>query len=148
MPKRSTGVDSISARFQHYLALGRGAKDMTDRAGVLKKDLLEHAAEHGEADEKGSLTFRLLQPVDDGTGKKYAGFTKQRRVSQAFNEERAEALLAEKQIDRSQYISTQEYVDQDKVARLYAEDLLTDVEFNSLIDENVTWAFVPVKEEA
>lgn len=145
--RRATGVEPISMRFQHFLSLGRAAKDMTERQGVLKKALMEHAMQHGEADEKGTQVFLLPEAVDDGSGKRFKGFSRQRRVSQSFNEDRAHALLEEKGIDRDAYISTQEYVDQDKVARLYAEDVLTDTEFNALLDENITWAFVPLKED-
>lgn len=134
----------IVRTFLEYISLSNMSKGVAARANVLKSQLMEHAAAHGWEDEKGHLVFNLDADVEkDGTW--YAGFMRQRRVSQSFNEEKAEALLAAKGIDEEQYVSYQRYVDQDKVSRLYADDVLTDEEYQSLIDQTETWAFVPVK---
>lgn len=101
---------------------------------------------HGTVDEeKGHRIINLPAPVEVG-GKVYTGFMRQRRVSQEFNEEKAQALCEQRGFNKDDYVSVQEYVDQDKIYRLYAEDKITDDEMKELISENETWAFVPVKE--
>lgn len=146
---QATGVEPISARLIQFLTLTKNSADMKARADLLKKDLASHADAHGTVDEeKGHRVFLLpTGPVDVG-GKRYSGFMRQKRVPQpAFNEERAQELCEAKGFEKDQYISIQEYVDQDKVYRLYADDLLTDEEMKSLLDQaDPTYAFVPMKE--
>lgn len=144
--RRATGVEPISARLIQYLTLNQNSTDLKTRADLIKKDLVAHVDQHGEVDEeKGHRVFLLSSPVEVA-GKRYAGFMRQRRVSQSFNEDKAQELCEAKGFDKDDYITTQEYVDQDKVYRLYADDLLTDEEMKSLLNQSETWAFVPVKE--
>lgn len=145
--RSATGVDPLTARFTQFLTLKANAEAMGTRADILKKALSEHAVTHGQKDEeKGHLVVTLSTPVEVA-GKQYTGFMRQKRpATPTFNEERAQELCEAKGIAREDFISTQEYVDQDKVYRLYADDLLTDEEMKSLLDQgNPTWAFVPVK---
>lgn len=143
--KRRTGVGAVQGTFLQFLTLAAEAKTITKRATTLKGDLMSFAEDHGEEDEKGHRLHTLAAPVEVG-GQKFLGFQRQRRVSAIFDEEAASTLCEEKGFERSDYISVQEYVDQDKVARLYAEDKISDEEFESLLPETETFAFVPVKE--
>ena len=145
---RATGVEPTSARFMQFLSLKANAAAMTSRADILKKDLSEHATQFGtEDEEKGHRIVTLPHPVEVN-GNRFTGFMRQKRpATPVFNEERAEELCQSKGFKREDYISVQEYVDQDKVYRLYADDLLTDEEMKSLLDQgDPTWAFVPIKE--
>ena len=147
--RRSTSANPIVTMFQQFMTVKAQGALLSTQETRLKKDLSEFADKNGtvEDEEAGHKVIRLPAPFEIG-GKTYVGFMRQRRAgAQTFNEERAEALLKEKGIDRSLYITTQEYVDQDKVYRLYAEDVLTDDEMKGLLDQaDPTWAFVPMKE--
>ena len=127
-----------------YLALGTQETEIKRRRSTLKGDLVALAEQQHEEDpEKGHLIHTLPEPVVVD-GRTYSGFMKQRKVSQAFLEDEAEALCQEKGFDLDEY--TTRYVDQDKIVRLYAEDKITEDEFARLHENTVTWAFVPVKE--
>ena len=143
--RRSTPSTGVAGKFAQFLALTNEVKTINGRAGELKKDLMAFTEVNGEPDEKGHLLHTLATTIEVG-GQKFKGFMRQRKVSQVFNEDAAQALCQNKGFDRSDYISVTEYVDQDKVARLYAEDKITEAEFEALLDENITWAFVPVKD--
>ncbi len=132
----------ISAKFMQYVVLQRDIKEHTARLNSIKKELAEFA-EGVEPDDKGH--YAVDMPATDGATR-FLGFMRQRRVSQSFNADRAEELLTARGVSRREFISTTEYVDQDKVARLYAEDRITDDEFNSLLDTNISYAFVTTKE--
>lgn len=138
-------MGGIASKFVQFLAVDLDAKDLAKRADALKAELKDFAQANGEPDENGHQIFSLESAVEV-KGKRFAGFMRQRRVSQVFDEDAAERLCEDKGFKREEYISTQEYVDQDKIARLYAEDRLTDDEFESLVKERETFAFVPVKE--
>jgi len=112
--------------------------------GEIKKDLMAFTEANGEPDDMGHLLHTLATAIEVG-GQRFKGFMRQRRVSQVFNEDAAKALCEAKGFTIDEYISVTEYVDQDKVARLYAEDKITEAEFDALVEENITWAFVPVK---
>lgn len=141
---RRTPIGSITSKFVQFLAVDLEAKDLAKRADALKSELKDFAEANGEADENGHKIYALEAPVEV-KGKHFAGFMRQRRVSQVFDEEAAEALCTERGFQREEFISVQEYVDQDKIARLYAEDRISDKEFKSLVKERETFAFVPVK---
>lgn len=135
----------VAGKFAQFLALTNDVKTLTGRAGEIKKELMSFTEQHGEPDEKGHLLHTLADAVEVG-GQKFLGFMRQRRVSQTFNEDAAKTLCEAKGFAIDEYISVTEYVDQDKVARLYAEDKITEEEFDVLLEENITWAFVPVKD--
>lgn len=141
---RTPSMTPIERDFMQYLWLQEDIKNLQDQASKIKKTLIEHAETHGEVDDKGHQIFGLPKSLQMD-GKSYVGFMRQRRVSQVFNEDRAEELCQSKGFEEETYLSTETYVDQEKITRLYADDLLTDEEFQSLIDTNETWAFVPVK---
>lgn len=143
--KRTGMTGGVGSKFTQYLTLGAEATSLTARAGVLKKDLMSFVETNGTEDDKGHRLHTLDTPVSIG-GKTYIGFQRQRRLSQTFNPEKAQELCEEKGFEKDEFISTEEYVDQDKIARLYAEDRLTEEEFASLIDESESFAFVAVKE--
>lgn len=143
--KRANSLDPITREFMQYLWLKEDIKRLQEQEAKIKKSLIKHVEEHGEVDEeKGHLTFPLGTSitVDDTS---FSGFMKQKRVSQSFNEDRAKALCESKEIAEEEYTSTEIYVDQDKIARLFAEERLTEEEFDSLIDRNESYAFVSVK---
>lgn len=142
--RRTTPKSGVAGKFLQFVVLQAQAKDLTKRAGVLKEDLMAFAEANGEKDENGHLLHTLASPVDAGESR-FAGFTRQRKVKQTFLEDKAEALLTKKKVERADFITTTEYVDQEKVARLYAQGVLTEKEFDSLIAEEISWAFVPVK---
>lgn len=148
VPRRNPQANQrsgVAGKFAQFLALSNEVKTLNSRVGEIKKDLMAFTEANGEPDEKGHLLHNLATAVEVG-GQRFKGFMRQRRVSQVFNEEAAHALCASKGFDREDYITVTEYVDQDKVARLYAEDKITEAEFDALVEENITYAFVPVKD--
>ena len=141
----ATRQKGVAGKFAQFLTLTDQAKAITGRAGEIKKELMAFTELHGEPDEKGHLLHHLTTAIEVG-GQRFRGFMRQRRVGQVFNEDAARALCEAKGFKPDDYISVTEYVDQDKVARLYAEDKITEAEFDALLDETITWAFIPMKD--
>lgn len=143
---RTSRPHGIASKLAQYVMLGSEEATVRQRRAEVKRDLLTFVEANHEVDEdKGHLLHTLPEPVTIG-GVAYSGFMKQRRTgATVFLEDKAEELCAAKGFDLDDY--TTRYVDQDKVARLYAEDRLTDEEFNSLSEKQPdTWAFLAVKE--
>lgn len=135
----------IIAKFVAFLDLHyHQSKEIDKRANDLKKELNTYVEQRGEETDQGHLLVELPDPVTVG-GVQYRGFMRQRKVSATFLEDAAQKILEAEGIDPSLYLSTITYVDQDKVARLYAEDKITEQQYDEMIDNKVTWAFVPVK---
>lgn len=133
-----------------YLTINADVARLNKRKTELRNQMLEIVeTDHVEDEEKGHLNHALPEPVTVD-GKTYRGFQKQRKVSQTFNEDRALELLHAKASAEGAEITEEDFMtpvlDQDKVARLYAQDHLTDEEFDSLFEENVTYSFVAMKE--
>jgi len=133
----------IVGKFVQFLGLQHEQAELKKRVEALKKELSTFADDNGVVDdEMGHLVYDLDEPVDTPKGR-YRGFMRQRRVSNVFNEDKGEKFLRRKGL-YDQCLST--YLDQDKVARLYADDKITEKEWDALFDSNETWAFVPVKD--
>lgn len=133
-----------TAKFLQFLTLQAEEKVLKKRREDIKTDLTEYIEEHGETDDKGHLLHSLETPLQFD-GKSYSGFMKQRRVSTSFNEEVAEERLRRHGV-YDEALSTQVYIDQDKVYRLQQEGRLPEADLDAMFEETVTWAFVPVKE--
>jgi hypothetical protein len=137
-------VSPMAAKLVQYLTLQKQVKDTNKMLADLKGDLTEFTEKHHEKDpEKGHMLHTLAEGVDF-LGQRYSGFMRQRKTSQVFLEDKAQALCEKKGFDPDEY--TTRYVDQDKVVRLYAEDRISEAEFNRLYETTESWAFVPVKE--
>lgn len=138
-------LSPMAVKLVQYLSIQKEIKDSNKSLGDLKKELSDYAEQHHEEDpEKGHQIHTLPGGGIEFSGQRYTGFQRQRKTSQVFLEDKAEALCVRKGIDPEEF--TTRYVDQDKVVRLYAEDRISEAEFNRLYETNVTWAFVPVKE--
>lgn len=137
---------NVVTTFLRFLVAKNDAAQANKTANQIKTDLEQYVIENGELDEeKGHLTFTLPSPVTVG-GKSYSGFQRQKKNAPLiFNPDRADEVLRTKGVPLHEYTSA--IVDQDKVARLYADDVLSDEEFESMFDQDdPTYAFVSVKE--
>jgi hypothetical protein len=142
--RRKTTPNPSGMLLIQYLTHKKAESDAKKAAEKVKGELKEVTEKyHTEDPEKGHHIHTLPEALDF-LGQKFTGFMNQRKVSQVFHEDRAEALCQEKGFDLEDY--TTRYVDQDKIVRLYADDKITQEEFDSLSEEVETWAFVPVKE--
>lgn len=142
--RRKTTTSPIATRLVAYLAAKQQEKDAKRDAEKAKKELLEHVEHYHETDpEKGHLLHTLPEPLTF-MGQRFTGMQKQRKTSQVFLEDAADKLCAQKGFEADEY--TSRYVDQDKIARLYADDKISEEEFNTLFETNETWAFVPIKD--
>lgn len=140
---RRTPRTGVLAKFRQYVALGQEAKAINKRANDLKTDLRDFVVANHEVDpEKGHLNYFFDEPVDVG-GIRYLGFQQQRKVTQVFHEDKAEALCQRLGLDPDEY--TTRVIDQDKIVRLYADEKITDKQFNSLYADEESWAFCLVK---
>lgn len=136
---------NVVTSFLRYLVAKNDAVEANKAAAEIKPDLEAFAVENGELDEeKGHYTYQIPSPVQVG-GKTYVGFQRQKKNAPLlFDPDKADEVMRSKGIPFHEYTSA--IVDSDKVARLYADDKLTDDEFNSMFtQEDPTFAFVPVK---
>jgi len=90
--RRGSRPAGIFAKVQQHLVVKNESEILKKRAETLRDEILLHLEKNGEADEKGSLLLNLPEHLLVG-GKDYASIKRERRVSTAFDEEAAEALL-------------------------------------------------------
>lgn len=136
-------VSRAASRLQQYLVISSEIAALSKRKTDLRDEMIELIdADHEKDPEKGHLTQNLGTPITLGN-KTYEAIQRQRKVSQVFDEDKAIALLKSKEIEETEYLTP--VLDQDKVARLYADDVLTDDEFDGLFEEVESYSFVAVK---
>lgn len=137
-------VSKAAAYLNQYLTVSGEISLLNSRKTELRDLIVALIDDEHETDpEKGHLTQALPNPLNVG-GKTYVAVQKQRKVTQTFDEDAALELLKSKDLPEEDYMTP--VLDQDKVARLYADDVLSDEEFENLFEEKVSYAFHAVKE--
>lgn len=129
-------LEPIKREVQQYVALKGEIDQLTDRRDVIKKRLMAHVEQNGEANEKGSLVFDVNDEVTNTRA-----VVKQRRVSKVFNESAAEQILKAKGVYDS-CTKTIVTLDEDAVMGAYYKGDLTDDDIDSMFPEKVIWALV------
>lgn len=145
--RRRTVPNEETVLFLQFLTAQREEVEAKRRREAARDRLVEWVREdgHHEVDEeKGHLLHTMADEINF-FGQQYTGFMHQRKAGgEVFLEDKAEELCQEKGFDPDDY--TTRYVDQDKVARLFADDKLTNEEWDSLFEKrDDTWAFLPTK---
>ena len=137
-------VDTEFARLTHaYLYHRNLAKDMKSRQDDASKALKAYIDEHGIPDDKGSLVVELDEPaVIDGV--KYVGMMQQRRCSEYLDTDKVEKLAIEKDL-RDRMVQLEEVWDYAEIYVLYQEGLISEEEFDNLMDVTEQWALITIK---
>lgn len=142
---------AIKAKVAAYLLLKQEIEERKAMQNQLKEELEPYLLE-ADTNARGSRVIAFSEPLEVH-GKRYASLQKQRKESRLLNEERALQLLKEKADDGQwtnelylEPIITIEHIKHDELWDLFARDLLTEEEYDSLFDVTVTWAFAPTKE--
>lgn len=129
-----------------FLTLTGEAKSANEKAGTLKKEMMDALQVAGEPDEKGHRYLYFKNPIKVG-GKFFSGVKRERRVSTLFDEDAAERILSEKGLlSEVQQVVTTTVLDQDKIYVLNQEGAISDEELDQMFSENETFAFKPVSE--
>lgn len=138
---------ALTAAATQYLVL-RDQKAAVEKQMKKLSDQLKASIEvHGydETGENGAV--HQVYDLPDAFGK-ITGLKREKRVTQSFNDEKAEGFFRAKKlwipVDKGGVVETIEVVDQDAVLRLAFEQAITERDLNSLYDENITWALVTV----
>ena len=130
------GLDAIRQEVKQYVSLKDEVTSIEARVTTLKKRIISAVEELGEPNEKGSIVL----PLNDHTSGT-ANVVKQRRVSKAFDEDKANNLLQEKGLFET-VTKTITVLDQDAVMAAYYDGKLTDEDIELMFPEKVTWALV------
>lgn len=118
------------------------AAELTKRAGKARDVLIKYVEKHAQIeDEKGSQFLTLPEPFEFG-GSTYTSLKREKRSSQVFLEDEAEALVRAKGL-WEQATTTITVLDQDKIFILNQEGKISDDEIDELFDEKVAWALIP-----
>lgn len=137
-------MDTEFARLTHkYLYHRHLAKYMKAKQDEAGKALKEFIGEYGIPDDKGSLVVELDEPATvDGIT--YSGVMQQRRTSEYLDTDKVEKLIIDKDL-RDRMVRLEEAWDYSEIYVLYQEGLITEEEFDSLMDVDETWALITIK---
>jgi len=136
-----------------YLALKADIENLKGMQDNIKKELSPYLSE-AETNTRGSYVIPFTEPLEMN-GQRYKGLQNVRKESTVLNEERTIEFLKVKSLTMHPVEIVEEYlapvikvehVDHDALWDLYARDLLSKEEYDSLFDTTVSWAFSPTKE--
>jgi hypothetical protein len=150
---------SVRAKVSQYLLLKKEIADLKAMQERVKEEL-EPYLQEADTNARGSHVIGFETPLEIH-GVQYKELQKVRKRSKLLNEERALELLDDKAVEWScaqpdagisvfhapyrRAIITIEHIDHDALWDLFAQDLLSDEEYDSLFDVTETWAFSPTK---
>lgn len=144
---------SVKAKVAAYLLLNEEIKERKAQQNILKAEL-EPYLEEAETNARGSRVIPFSEPLVVGNNR-YASLQKVRKESKVLNEERVFEWIKKKSLTvftkreqdiLSDIVVSVEHIDQDRLWTALVEGLLTEEEFDSLLDVTETWAFSPTKE--
>lgn len=145
---------SIKTKVAAYLLLKKEIEDKKKQQENIKKELEPYLAQ-AETNARGSYVLPFGEALEVN-GQRYKELQKTRKESRILNEERAIKFFRDKAdseepgwddlVDSSGVIVYVPHIDQDVLWDLLVQDMITQEEFDSLIDVTVSWAFSPTKE--
>jgi hypothetical protein len=118
-------------------------KKLEDDQKRARERLMEYIAGHGLQDDRGSLVIEFDDPITI-EGVTYTGIMNQRRASEYLDTDKVEKLAVNKDL-RERMVHMEEVWDYDEIYVLYQEGLITEEEFDWLMDVTEQWALVPLK---
>ena len=134
-----TPEETLLQRVRTFVRLKTTIKSLTTDAESIKKDLSAIVDTDGEEDEDGSRWLNLPTEFDG-----FSSLKRERRVTRKIDIEAAETLLREKGLyDRC--VEQRPVLNEDEVMACFAEDLLSDEDFDMIFPSTITYAFVPSK---
>lgn len=133
--KRETSpVDQMTLEVAEYKALRDQVDALEKRKRALRDSLMETIKTVGEADPEGNLWLDL-----DAETAGVSRLQAERRVQRSINEERGLALLDERDLLDRCTVEVR-VIDEDALLAARYEDLLTEEDLDSMVDEKVVWA--------
>lgn len=162
----------VSRTFATWLIAKEAVDRYQQEAQKLRDLLLQQIESQGQVDEKGNYFLPLPEPEPGSyAGADYVGLVRQKRVSLSLDEEKALAILGEKDLLDSCAESWIQVVDVDAAVRLltdagllppgevevrtslnedairaaFFDRKLTREDFRAIFNEKITWALVPQK---
>ena len=152
IPRSSPG--ELITTLRDYL----GNRSLRERSSyhedTLKKELMGHLEREGVLEGEGHRVIELDAPEEffavkagKPEPKMVTGIKRQRRVSQSLNEERTMALLKEKGLlDKCTEVVV--VLNEDAILAANYDEEISDEELAELYDENETFAFYLITEDA
>jgi len=130
------GLEPLLQEVRQYTTLKDEITTLETRVSTLRKRILETVEQLGEENDKGSIVLAVDDQLS-GT----ANVVKQRRVSKAFDEEKADVILKSKNLFDS-CTKTTVVLDPDAVMAAYWDGKLTDADIDAMFPEKVSWALI------
>jgi len=133
---RMADENDLVTRVKKYAFLKAQLDYLEKEQKELRPQLFENIDLEGEEDDKGNIVLELPQEVEG-----YSSVIKQRRVSRKIDEERAEAIIAERGLEDTLY-KTVRVIDEDALMAALYNDELTEAEVDDMYPQSITWALV------
>ena len=95
---------------------------------------MQYVDTEGYEDEKGNILFEFENPIDG-----VVRLEKQRRATRKLDEEKAEAIIAEKQLGDDVYKMVR-VIDEDALMASFYDGKLTEEELDEMFPVTVVWA--------
>lgn len=134
-----TWIEQVETQFRLFALDKKSMDSIKAHQDQTKKALLTVLEDHGSKDDKGHLWIEFDGPVEG-----YTGMQRQRRVSQAIDDQATDDLLTERGL-RGKCYKMVEVLDQDAVMALLYEGELTEADIDTMFPTTISYAFVPVK---
>lgn len=136
---RFSDPDSLEAKIREYMKLKESIDFMTERTRILREQLFEALDADGFEDDRGNVLIELDTPIEG-----VIRLEKQRRTKRKLDEEQADAIIKERQLEEDVY-KTVRVIDEDALMAQLYQDKITEEELDAMFPIEVTWALTPKK---
>jgi len=136
---RFSNPDDLSSQVREYLKLKSTMEVLDARQKELREKLFEQIDTNGFEDDKGNVILEL-----DSTIEEVVRLEKQRRVSRKLDEDKADELIAEKQLGDEVY-EMKRVINEDALMAAHYEGKLSEEEIDIMFPAKVVWALTTKK---
>jgi hypothetical protein len=128
-----------------YIAETMDYDDLKLHIDAGKRNLKDWILDNCEQDESGNYMWDFGKPVAGENDTSYRGLMLQRRVSEFIDEDKADEIICNHNLQDRCY-TTIEVIDFDQLYACNQEGIVSDEEIDSILSYNETFALIKVKE--
>ena len=133
-PRFSGDPTDFNTQVREFVRLKETIESLEKRQKELRDQLVQYVDTEGYEDEKGNILFEFENPIDG-----VVRLEKQRRATRKLDEEKAEAIIAEKQLGDDVYKMVR-VIDEDALMASFYDGKLTEEELDEMFPVTVVWA--------
>jgi hypothetical protein len=136
---RFSNPDDLESQVREYIKVKSTMEVLEARQKELREKLFEKIDTNGFEDDKGNVILELESTIEE-----VVRLEKQRRVTRKLDENKADEIIAEKQLEDTVY-EMKRVINEDALMAAHYEGKISEDEIDKMFPAKVVWALTTKK---